>query len=979
MPGLISAILLPVIVLATVTFLILRLRLFSGDEASGRFSLLSGGIFLFLVSLWQTVKAVSGYSEWFVASAYPFLDLAQFILLVIGIVLAVVGLSRYGDFWEARKEEVESREQKLSLLADLQREVREPYQLLELLNISIKEIIAHFPECAGAVFLLNRSRRQFVLTSSVGLTKEETAALEYYPLERNIVSQAVDLGDPVIAGRFDFVDRTGKAIESRFTSYLVLPLVSEMDKIGGIILFTEQAKFFGRAEIRSLSPVAEWLAEKIKSARLSRELTTVKNLSKKQVSQYSDLTGRLFSAIGAYASPDLVASFCENLVGFASCQSVHLYGLVNGTWHLYGGSGPLEQLPENYKTALVDALERTKPLIVNQEAVTEEGRSYIAFSSLVCPLGGDRHQDALLLSKESGPFKVDDTELKEMELFARLAALALDQIDSHRLDITRRKGFQKILQLLRFDTAAPEKEDWDFFIHCLADILPSNSTAVIFVREPDGSFKARDGFPAGENTLAGFKILPGEGGIGDMAGGGEPTFTFGRNKVAQQLESYSVHNREVFNRSFGEKQPPIFMATCPIANIDKVIAVVAIFVFDLAESERTEWERLITLAVGLYSTRLTARELLYRRREAVTASEPAPHGLDEVVNRLNNHLSAVIGTAELAASGANVPEEVKSHFERIITEAEQAAGHVRSSLTRLRPGVGPTVTLPVEAGNLNEVLNSILQAAHISENVYMLDGKPKEITAKLTYNDSIELANEVIRELAAEALSRFASHVPDEDVITVSTYKHGSSAYLDISRHRRNFPEVEPVAGFGEYLSPSEVLRYRPGDSFLQPITDKNCYFAFDRFGQAPTYLSFKFPIRADVRTTDVTPTPKARILAIDDQPVILDLISAMCRSLGYDVLTASSGEEGLKIASQTILDIVLTDLAMPGMSGLEVARSIRRLHPHTPIVLVTGWEVNVSQSELEAVGVKDVLYKPFRIEQLTDIIQAAVSSKSLL
>ena len=83
-------------------------------------------------------------------------------------------------------------------------------------------------------------------------------------------------------------------------------------------------------------------------------------------------------------------------------------------------------------------------------------------------------------------------------------------------------------------------------------------------------------------------------------------------------------------------------------------------------------------------------------------------------------------------------------------------------------------------------------------------------------------------------------------------------------------------------------------------------------------------------------------------------------------------------MASEASFDIVLTDLAMPGMSGLEVARRIRQLHPHTPIVLVTGWEVNISRAELEAAGITEVLYKPFRIEQLTEIIQSAISPQAL-
>ena len=971
-------ILFPLVVLASVVFLLFRLRLFSGDEISGKIPLLLGGILLVLAAAWQAVTQLSGYNEWFLEAVYLYLDLAQYALFLLGLILIVAGISLYADFWQTRREEMEVREQKLSILDDLQHDAREPYQLMELLNISIKEIAAHLPECAGAVFLLNRSRRQFILASAVGLTKQETAALEYYPLERNIVSQAVDLGDPLIAGGFDFVDRAGAATRSRFNSCLVLPMISGTDKIGGIILFTEQEKFFGNAEIRCLSPVAEWLAEKIKSARLSRELSLAKNDAEKQQDKYQDLTSRFLSAVNAFSSHEAVTAFCRSLTGLASSHSVHLFGLANGALHFHGGSEPLEPMSESYKTALADALDRQKPLIVNQEAVTDEGRSYIAFSSLIFPLGGERTGDALLLRKESGPFKVDDADLKKVEIFARLAALVLQQIDSHRLDISRRKGFQKILQLLRFDAGAPGKEDWSFFVHRLADILPSPSAAVVFVREPDGSFTARDGFPAEPKDLAGLTVLPGEGDIGQVTDGMEPIFTFGQGKVSQRLEAYETPCREAFHKLFEGEQSPVFMATCPLADVTEVVAVAAIFLYDIPESERGEWERLITLATGLYSARLTVRELL-RRGEGVAASGALlPDNLNEVINRLNNYLSAVVGNAELASTGADVTERMKAHFTSIITEAERAADFLRHSLGQMKPDTGRHVGRQTDSGNINEVLNSILRTSHVSENLYMIGGKPREINVSLTPVASVELADEAIHNLADEALSRFASLAQDEDIVTISTYKRGRHVYLDISRHQKNFPSVEPVAGFGQYQPATEVLRYRPADTFLQHIADKSCSYSFDRFGRSPSYLSFKFPVKRDTYPVDTVSSPKAKVLAIDDQPVILDLISAMCRSLGYDPVAASSGEEGVKMASESSFDIVLTDLAMPGMSGLEVARRIRQLHPHTPIVLVTGWEVNISQAELEASGITEVLYKPFRIEQLTEIIQSAISPQAL-
>ena len=977
-PEFISLIFWPVIVLTAILFLIVRLRLFSGSKIPGRVFLIFGGIVLFVATVWQSITRISDYHIWFLDSVYPYLDFMLYILLLAGTAFIVIGMALYADFWQTRKEDIEIRENKLSILDDLQRDAREPLPLLDLLNISTREIVAHLPECSGALFLLNRSHRRFILASSVGLTKPETAALEYYPLERNIVSQAVALGYPLIGSEFEFNKEHKTQIKSRFNSCLVLPLISGTEKIGGIILLSSRERFFGNSEIRYLFPVAEWLAEKIKSARLSRELSMIKDEFENRQESYSDLTTRFLSAAAAFSSHDPVVLFCRSLTGMASAKSVYLIGMTSGTFQIYGGSEPIEELTENYKTALIDALDKQKPLIVNQEAATEEGRSYIAVSSLIYPLGDERTGKALLFRKESSPFEIDKTDLKNFGIFARLAVIALEQIDSKRLDINRRKGFKKILQLLRWDKSTTGKEDWDSFVDHLSEILPTSSVAIVFKRENDGSLSVSAGYTIDRQEVPRFIIKSGESNFGSSPAGFEPLYTYGRHNVNSRLELYETSDNEAFFKIFGGRQTPVFMATCPITVMVDMVAVLTIFLFDITENEKGEWERLITLTAGLYSTRLTVAQLLRQESQRATSAKILPENMDETINRLNNHFSAIVGNAELAQGETDIPAKTKSHLDHIINETEQAAGFLKQSMGRISAGSPPHYDHSVNSENIDSLLQSFLRTVHISENVYMIDGKPREVDINLNSHESVTLPGKNIRRLLERALSYFSSRIKDDDIINIATYPKDRHIYLDISRHQEDFPPVEEVAGFGDYQPVEVAFRQRPYDNFLNQLVGKNCLYAYDRFGQIPSYLSFSFPVKAITATDETISRPTARILAIDDQPVILDLISAMCHSLGYDPLTASSGEEGVKLAARTNFDIVLTDLAMPGMSGLDVARRIRQINPRIPIVLVTGWEANLSRIELEASGITEVLYKPFRIEQLTEIIQSLISSRIL-
>ena len=79
------------------------------------------------------------------------------------------------------------------------------------------------------------------------------------------------------------------------------------------------------------------------------------------------------------------------------------------------------------------------------------------------------------------------------------------------------------------------------------------------------------------------------------------------------------------------------------------------------------------------------------------------------------------------------------------------------------------------------------------------------------------------------------------------------------------------------------------------------------------------------------------KVLLIDDEEDILDVLSLSLRSDGYDVITAPSGEEGLAVFEQESPPIILTDLKMPGMDGLEVLKRIKSSNPDAEVIVVTG------------------------------------------
>jgi two-component system response regulator PilR (NtrC family) len=118
-------------------------------------------------------------------------------------------------------------------------------------------------------------------------------------------------------------------------------------------------------------------------------------------------------------------------------------------------------------------------------------------------------------------------------------------------------------------------------------------------------------------------------------------------------------------------------------------------------------------------------------------------------------------------------------------------------------------------------------------------------------------------------------------------------------------------------------------------------------------------------------------ILIVDDEPNIIEILEMVLLDEGMDVLKSASGREALDILREKDVDVVISDIKMPDLSGVELLQEAERLAPETVFIMITAFASTETAIEALQHGAFDYITKPFRMEDLRDIIHRALKKRS--
>jgi signal transduction histidine kinase len=338
-----------------------------------------------------------------------------------------------------------------------------------------------------------------------------------------------------------------------------------------------------------------------------------------------------------------------------------------------------------------------------------------------------------------------------------------------------------------------------------------------------------------------------------------------------------------------------------------------------------------------------------------------------MAHHVNNLLAVISGRTQLLLVRATQPE-VRRPLEIIQRATFDAADVVRRVLgfASMQPAA------EAAAVDLNEIVREVVELARPRwRDEAQMRALVIDVGLELDGVPGVAGDAPSLREVVMNLLFNAIDALPKGGTIRIATWSADAWVFCSVADDGVGMDDavrrqaLEPFfttkgpsgTGLGLSVANSIVQRHR-GELSLRPNEPQG------------TVVTLRLPqASAGPAAPPPAPTPEGppmRVLVIDDEPLVREALADSLIEDGHAVIQVASGAEGLaRLAEGADVDVVLTDLGMPEMTGWDVARAVRTRHPGLPIGLITGWAVALQISDEERRGVDFLLAKPYTTEAL--------------
>jgi PAS domain S-box-containing protein len=367
-----------------------------------------------------------------------------------------------------------------------------------------------------------------------------------------------------------------------------------------------------------------------------------------------------------------------------------------------------------------------------------------------------------------------------------------------------------------------------------------------------------------------------------------------------------------------------------------------------------------------------------------------------IAHDFNNIIGTILGNVELARQDAASNWQALVSLEEIRKAGHRARDLVEQilSFSRRQPTSRRVISLPSVVEESVRLLRATLPGGvgidcHCAVDTLSVMADPtqvQQVLLNLGTNAAHAMDGRAGHiDIRVEAITLSEASAPIDPSLRPGRYARvvvsDTGQGMDAATRRRIFDPfftTKPVGkGTGLGLTVAHgIMQAHEGAIVVhsEPGTGSRFELYFPRAGEAAAVLGAS-------EKTDATGEGRGQhILYIDDDEAQLFLIKRMLERWGYRVSAyLEQGEARDALLAGERFDMVVTDLNMPGISGLEVALAIRAARPDVPVIVVSGYITDMLRTQAEAAGVRELISKPHEVEELRDAVQRHLATRNTL
>jgi GAF domain-containing protein/CheY-like chemotaxis protein len=353
-----------------------------------------------------------------------------------------------------------------------------------------------------------------------------------------------------------------------------------------------------------------------------------------------------------------------------------------------------------------------------------------------------------------------------------------------------------------------------------------------------------------------------------------------------------------------------------------------------------------------------------------------------VAHDFNNALAVVVGRAEALLAATDDPA-LRQHLDVIMQVTFDAAHTVR----RIQEFTRKRLARPFQPVDLNELVGEVVEVTRSRwKDAAQARGVRYEVAVECGALPEVAGEPSELREALTNIVFNALDAMPSGGSVSLRTGVDGDRVFCAVRDTGIGMPEIVRLRVFDPFFTTKGERGTGLGLSVVYGIVGRHGgeIDVQSRLG-AGSVFTLRLPIRSPVSAEAASPTPPtppalpraARVLVVDDEKEVRDVLTAVLTRDGHAVVTCETGDQALTHLDRSAFDLVITDLGMPGLSGWDVVRAVKARRPGTPVAMVTGWGEQIDPAQAGSDGVDYLISKPFRRNDICIMVAAALAGRS--